>query len=876
MQKKVLAIFLALAMFATFLTAFAVPSAAVVPQGEYATDAEGNMVIPYASSTPVIDGIVDEGEWDNALTLSVTHDNATWFTSERTYTPAYASSALVKSQDYASATFSYMWGDEGLYLKVNVNDPTPSWTNTYMSPNNGADGVQIVLDPTGNDVSGEKAILTLSAYSTFSGNGDSTVCLPSDDLYPDKPFWSELWGYCPDWAESDTNDDGEIIYPTQALVPMRSKVERYDASGTGAGLDSVSTVVSSYVIELCITNEFFSYNDKNYTVQEGGTIKLGNIVLDYFHRIAGAFTNTQGGPSYQRLHDCYGDINQNTSLESNGLGFSSTYNTFVFGERTEVHEHSYANWVHDVDSAPSTHTGTCSCGDTLTEACVFDEGVLSEDQTYITYTCTVCGYSYIENNVSVSITGNPYYGETVTATVANAPEGAELHYQWTLDGENIGKDVATYTIYTAALNKNLAVTVTSSDGTVNVTSESVLLTKAPQAAPGMPILVSKTDTSVTLQAIPSREYSKDGINWQSSNVFTDLWQNTEYNFYARMAETAGYQASPASSELVVFTERTPSDITVDLSSDALYAETLTPVITGAPEDAEISYVWYLDDVPTKNYTSAYTVYMAAYGKIVTCVVTIDGVEYRSGGYIAKPSQKTPPQPPVLESRTSTSISVVTVPGVEYTIDNGKTWQTSGTFTDLEPGTIYTIYNRRPATLPNYAASIARKLKVITEVEESDFTVTLSGNGAYATDLKAEISGISTEGQTITYQWQRGDAAVGADSDSYTCYLADIGQEVTVTVIIGDKVAVSNAVIGTKGENAPSVAPVLMSRTATEITLEPVAGREYSIDGIIWQTSNVFTGLTPDTEYSVYMRRGESKAYFAGAPSKPCVVRTLAE
>ena len=51
--------------------------------------------------------------------------------------------------------------------------------------------------------------------------------------------------------------------------------------------------------------------------------------------------------------------------------------------------------------------------------------------------------------------------------------------------------------------------------------------------------------------------------------------------------------------------------------------------------------------------------------------------------------------------------------------------------------------------------------------------------------------------------------------------------------------------------------------------------EYSLDGINWQDSDTFNGLTPETEYKIYARVKESDYYYASDVSEPLVVKTLA-
>lgn len=474
----------------------------------------------------------------------------------------------------------------------------------------------------------------------------------------------------------------------------------------------------------------------------------------------------------------------------------------------------------------------------------------------------------------VSLSGSSFYTETLTADIFVVfPKDAEVFLQWSRNGTTVAGNTKTYTVYKADVNSLISVAV-SANGSQYVSFASVTGEKQPQAIPAPPVFLSSTDTTVTLQPVAGREYSCGGDAWQSSNIFNNLTPDTEYIFYTRMIETDGYAPSDKSEGTTVFTQKNQSDVQVSFIGEAVYGERLSVIVEGLPETSELSYQWYVGETPVGDDSDGYVIYSAAFGKSVRCEITVnDSYIITSGSRIAKQSQKTPPAAPVLVNRTSSSISVVPVLGVEFSID-GKTWQTEATFTGLEPGTVYYVYARRPGT-SNYLPSIARKLKTVTSVDDSEFEVTISGSGKYDTPLTVDINGIDTYGKTVTYQWQRGDEAVGADTDSYVCYIADIDCDITVTVTVDGKVAVSNAIKGRKGDNNSSVPPVLIDKTSTSLILEPVAGREYSIDGHNWQISNIFNDLEPDTEYNVYMRRAESKAYNPGPASNPLIVKTHA-
>lgn len=73
-------------------------------------------------------------------------------------------------------------------------------------------------------------------------------------------------------------------------------------------------------------------------------------------------------------------------------------------------------------------------------------------------------------------------------------------------------------------------------------------------------------------------------------------------------------------------------------------------------------------------------------------------------------------------------------------------------------------------------------------------------------------------------------------------------------------------------DAPS-APIASEVTATTVTLVATEGYEYSLDGEVWQTSNIFENLIPDTEYVFYQRVAETNTHYASEASEGLVVKT---
>ena len=72
--------------------------------------------------------------------------------------------------------------------------------------------------------------------------------------------------------------------------------------------------------------------------------------------------------------------------------------------------------------------------------------------------------------------------------------------------------------------------------------------------------------------------------------------------------------------------------------------------------------------------------------------------------------------------------------------------------------------------------------------------------------------------------------------------------------------------------APS-APTVLSKTANSVTLKSISGYEYKMDNGEWHKSNVFTGLSEDTEYTFYQRIAETDTTYASESSAPLKVRT---
>ena len=160
----------------------------------------------------------------------------------------------------------------------------------------------------------------------------------------------------------------------------------------------------------------------------------------------------------------------------------------------------------------------------------------------------------------VNITGEPFFGETLTAqtelgSTPTIPELGELTYQWQRDTTAIeGAAFSTYTLTEDDVFKSICVQVTAENCTGIITSSYFgPIKKAEQPMPEAPQLESATESSITLVALEGGEYNIDGGPWQRSPIFEGLMPSTSYTFTQRKIETRSHNASPTSPEAVFCT-----------------------------------------------------------------------------------------------------------------------------------------------------------------------------------------------------------------------------------------------------------------------------------------------------------------------------------
>jgi uncharacterized repeat protein (TIGR02543 family) len=233
--------------------------------------------------------------------------------------------------------------------------------------------------------------------------------------------------------------------------------------------------------------------------------------------------------------------------------------------------------------------------------------------------------------------------------------------------------------------------------------------------------------------------------------------------------------------------------------------------------------------------------------------------------------QTPPSAPTLASKNTNSITLTTVPGAEYTKNHSDyaEWQSSPVFNGLSPGTSYT-FNQRFVAKDGYIASRASaSISVRTDhiSQSAPPAPTLASKTSNSVTLNTVLGAeYSRDGAT----WQSSSVFNALPSGAiYTFYqrlAAKTGYEVS------PKSAGLNVMTDNLPQSAPST-PTFASKNSNSVTLNAVSGAEYSKDGLTWQSSAVFSGISPNTSYTFYQRYKAKTGYDASPKSASLIVNT---
>ena len=245
-------------------------------------------------------------------------------------------------------------------------------------------------------------------------------------------------------------------------------------------------------------------------------------------------------------------------------------------------------------------------------------------------------------------------------------------------------------------------------------------------------------------------------------------------------------------------------------------------------------------------------------------------------------------PSTSETPTTNTITLTPYDDCEYRIAPNGTWQDSNVFEGLDPDTEYTFEIRVKADADNNIRTgeiVTIKVKTAQEGEKivevtgvrfdnqpSEKSITIGD--AVSWSFPATVSPANATDKTITYTSSNPEVAKIDATTGVLTAVAPGYTEISVTTKSGGyKDTVKLSVY--KEYETPS-APTLASKTTTSVTLNSVAGCKYSKDGVNWQDSNVFTGLTANTAYTFYVKKVAKGYWLESDKSAGLTVTTVKE
>jgi hypothetical protein len=260
----------------------------------------------------------------------------------------------------------------------------------------------------------------------------------------------------------------------------------------------------------------------------------------------------------------------------------------------------------------------------------------------------------------------------------------------------------------------------------------------------------------------------------------------------------------------------------------------------------------------------------------------DAVTLSLGDFVVDKVARTIPAAPVLDRKTSTSVTLVSVSGAQYRNGTTGEWQDSPTFSGLAPSTEYIFYIRITEDGIYKTSPASPGLSVVTD-EIPTYGISLSPSGNYT--FVAEEYGYSAQATYSVVVKNIGNNPTGVlnislngtgssafalsktvidnlaarVSDNFTLVpntgLAPGVYAATIIIIGSNEISASFdlSFTVTKASQAAPPMPVIANLTATRVTLNTISGAEYRNGNGEWQDSPIFDGLVPNTSYMFYAR-----------------------
>jgi autotransporter-associated beta strand protein len=198
---------------------------------------------------------------------------------------------------------------------------------------------------------------------------------------------------------------------------------------------------------------------------------------------------------------------------------------------------------------------------------------------------------------------------------------------------------------------------------------------------------------------------------------------------------------------------------------------------------------------------------------------------------------------------------------------------------LQPGTSFYVN----VVVKDESNNKAAYTPLLWSVNKADLkgNVSILGDAVFGQKLTVDVTGLFSAPEIpdmgeLSYQWKRGNADIaGATNSTYTLVQADIDSTITVvvTAYYCNLSTFASTPVVVKATQAAPAKPTLQSVSDTRITLNPMAGCEYRVNGNEWQTSTTFNDLLPGTSYCFEAHKPETDTRYASPESEPATFTT---
>nr|WP_322623948.1 T9SS type B sorting domain-containing protein [uncultured Flavobacterium sp.] len=399
---------------------------------------------------------------------------------------------------------------------------------------------------------------------------------------------------------------------------------------------------------------------------------------------------------------------------------------------------------------------------------------------------------------------------------------------YSIDGTNY----VTNNIFTGLIAGTYPVTLRNAAGCTSAVTSVTINTApttpvAPVATPTQPDCTTSTGT-ITVTPVAGTTYSIDGTNYVTNNVFTGLVAGT----YPVTVRNAAGCTSAITSVTINAAPATPSAPLVT----TIHPDCVTP--TGTITVTPVAGATY--SIDGTNYVTNNIFAGLASGTYPVTIRNAAGCTSAVTTVVLNPVAGAPVAPGVSVTQpdctTATgSITVTVVSGATYSID-GVNYGTSNVFTGLTPGTY-------PVTIRNAAGcTSAVNTAVVNAAPSTPAAPAPIVQQPNCTTTTGTITIPTTTGYTYSID------GVTYGSNNIFSGLSPATYPVTVRNAAGCTSAITQIIINPAPSiPAPPTVSVIHPDCATPtgtITVTPVAGVTYSIDGVNYITSNTFSGLAP--------------------------------